>query len=47
MLAENQTVHIMLGIWNDDWGVSVSNVIRVGAGAGQTLAAFPLDLVVK
>ncbi len=47
VLEENQTVHIMLGIWNDGWGVSVSNVIRVGARDGETLASFPMDLVVK
>lgn len=47
LLEENQTVHLMLGIWNEDWGVSVSNVIRVGASQGEALAAFPMELVVK
>ena len=47
VLEENQTVHIMLGIWNEDWGVSISNVVRVGANEGETLAATPLDLIVK
>jgi Xaa-Pro aminopeptidase len=47
VLEENQTVHIMLGIWNEGWGVSVSNVVRVGASEGETLANMPTDLIVK
>ena len=47
VLEENQTVHIMLGIWNEDWGVSISNAVRVGAREGEALASMPLDLIVK
>ena len=34
-------------VWNKDWGVSISNVVRVGTREGETLAATPLDLIVK
>jgi len=46
-LRENMTLHIIPGIWMDDWGVEISECIRVGANGGEALADFERDLLVK
>ena len=47
VLITNQTVHIMLGIWKADWGVSISDTVRVTPAGGEPLTTTPLDVVVK
>lgn len=40
VLAENMTLHVMLGMWLDDWGMELSESIRVTDGAPERLAPF-------
>ncbi len=46
-LRENMTFHLMPGIWQDDWGVAISEPFRVTAGGGARFADVPRELIVK
>ena len=43
-VPENAVVHIILGMWMDDWGMEVSETIHVQAGGGVCLTDFPRDV---
>ena len=47
VLQENMVLHIIPGIWMDDWGIEISECIRVGADGGEPLCTYPRKLVVK
>ncbi len=46
-LQENMTIHIIPGIWMDDWGVEISECIQVTPNGGRAFADFERDLIVK
>jgi Xaa-Pro aminopeptidase len=46
-LRENMTIHMILGMWMDDWGLEISECFRVGENGAECLASFPRELVVK
>jgi Xaa-Pro aminopeptidase len=46
-LQENMTFHLMPGIWQDDWGVAISEPFRVTASGGERFAEVPRGLIVK
>ena len=46
-LQENMTFHFMPGIWQDDWGVEISEPFRVTPQGGEPFAEVPRDLIVK
>ena len=41
------TVHVMPGIWLDDWGIEISEAVLIGDKAAERLCDFPQELVVK
>ncbi len=47
VLAPNMTIHVMPGIWLDDWGVSISETIRITDDGCESLCNFPRELITK
>jgi ectoine hydrolase len=48
LLKPDMCFHMILGMWQDDWGFELSETLRVAdAGAPEILTRFPRDLVVK
>jgi ectoine hydrolase len=47
VLAPNMTIHLMPGIWLDDWGIAISEAIRITEGGVETFCNFPRQLFVK
>lgn len=46
-LQENMTLHVIPGIWMDDWGVEISECIHVTDQGGRAFADFERELIVK
>jgi ectoine hydrolase len=47
VLQPNMTIHLMPGIWMEDWGISISETFRVTETGAETLAKVPRKLFVK
>jgi ectoine utilization protein EutD len=47
VLAPNMTIHLMPGIWLDDWGIAISESIRITETGVETFCNFPRRLFVK
>ena len=48
VLKPDMCFHMILGMWQDDWGFELSETFRVAdAGAPEILTRFSRDLVVK
>ena len=48
VLVENMCFHVILGMWDDRGGYSVSETIRIDdAGAPELLTDYPRQLLVK
>lgn len=47
VLEENMTFHFMPGLWYDDWGMEITETIRITNGAPECLANVPRPLLVK
>ncbi len=43
-VPENATIHIILGMWMDDWGMEVSETIHVRADDARCLTQFPREV---
>jgi Xaa-Pro dipeptidase len=41
VLQENMTIHVMLGMWMDDWGMEMSETTLVTASGVECLTNFP------
>lgn len=46
-LQENMVLHVIPGIWLEDWGVEISECIHVTPSGGEPLANFRRELIVK
>ncbi len=46
VLEPNMTIHMIPGVWFDDWGIEISECFRVTETGAETLAAFPRKLFV-
>lgn len=46
-LQENMTFHFMPGLWYDDWGIEITETIRITNGAPECLSNVPRPLLVK
>ena len=46
LLQENMTIHMIMGIWLDDWGVEISECFQVVAGGARKFCDYPQDLLV-
>jgi ectoine hydrolase len=47
VLEPNMTMHFMPGLWMDDWGVAISEAIRITETGVETFCNFPRKLFVK
>jgi ectoine hydrolase len=47
VLEPNMTLHFMPGIWLDDWGIAISEAIRITESGVEALCNFPRKLFVK
>ena len=47
VLEPNMTLHLILGIWQDDWGLEISECFRVTEQEAQPFCRFPRELIVK
>lgn len=47
VLQPNMTMHFMPGLWLDDWGVSISETIRITETGVEPFCDFPRQLFVK
>ncbi len=47
VLEPNMTIHMIPGVWFDDWGIEISECFRVTETGPETLADFPRKLFVK
>ena len=47
VLEPNMTIHLMPGIWMDDWGIEISECFRVTENGAKTFCNFPRKLFVK
>ena len=47
VLQTNMTIHVMLGMWLDDWGMELSETVRVSERGAECLTSFPRDVFVK
>ncbi|WLR50424.1 M24 family metallopeptidase [Bacillus tianshenii] len=47
VIKPNMTFHLIPGFWFDDWGVEISESIRITENGCERLANFPQDLYVK
>ncbi|MCP8617706.1 M24 family metallopeptidase [Salirhabdus salicampi] len=47
IIEPNMTFHLIPGIWFDDYGVEISETIRITETGCETLANFPRELYVK
>jgi ectoine utilization protein EutD len=46
-LQPNMTIHVIPGIWQEDWGIEISECIRITATGAETFCDFPRELLVK
>ncbi len=47
MLQKNMTFHMVCGIWNQDWGVNISEPFLVTETGGEPFAKVPREILVK
>jgi Xaa-Pro dipeptidase len=47
VLEPNMTLHLIPGIWVDEWGMVITEAFRVTETGCQTLCSYPRQLVVK
>lgn len=47
ILEPNMTLHFMPGIWLDDWGIAISEAIRITESGVEAFCDFPRRLFVK
>ena len=47
VLRENMTLHFMTGLWMEDWGIEITESIRITQTGHECLADVPRKMVVK
>ncbi len=47
VLEPNMTIHMIPGVWFDDWGIEISECVHVTETGAAPLADFPRKLFVK
>jgi len=47
ILQPDMTFHLIPGIWQDDWGIEISETFRVTIDGYELLTDFPRELVIK
>lgn len=47
VLQPDMTIHVIPGIWQDDWGIEISECIHLTEAGAEPLATTPRELIVK
>ncbi len=47
VLQPDMTIHVIPGIWQDDWGIEISECIHLTETGAEPLARTPRELIVK
>ncbi len=47
VLQANMTLHVIPGIWMDDWGIEISECVHITETGARPFANFPRQLFVK
>lgn len=47
VLQPDMTIHVIPGIWQDDWGIEISECIHLTESGAEPLAHMPRELIVK
>jgi len=47
VLEENMTFHFIPAIWEDDWGLEITESFRVTAAGAETFCSYPRKLFIK
>ncbi len=47
VLQPDMTIHVIPGIWQDDWGIEISECIHLTEAGAEPLARTPRELIVK
>ncbi|TDJ20925.1 MAG: M24 family metallopeptidase [Gammaproteobacteria bacterium] len=47
MLEPHMTLHVIPGVWLDDWGIEISECIHITENGAQPFCDFPRELFVK
>lgn len=47
VLQPDMTIHLMPGIWEDDWGIEISECIHLTENGATPLANTPRELIIK
>jgi ectoine hydrolase len=47
VLQENMTFHFMSGLWMDDWGLEITESIRITEQGAETFCDYPRQLFIK
>jgi len=47
ILQPDMTVHVIPGVWMDDWGIEISECIHITENGAQPFCDFPQELFVK
>lgn len=46
-LRENMTFHFMTGLWQDDWGLEITESFVIGKSGPELLANYPRQMLIK
>ena len=46
-LKRNMTFHFMTGLWQDDWGLEITESIVIGEAGAELLSNYPRRLLIK
>jgi Xaa-Pro dipeptidase len=44
VIEQNMVLHVMLGMWLDDWGMEMSETVAVTASGAECLTQFPREV---
>ena len=44
VLEQNMVLHVMLGMWLDDWGMEMSETVAVTQSGAECLTRFPRNV---
>jgi ectoine hydrolase len=47
VLQENMTFHFMTGLWQDDWGLEITESLIIGKTGPELLADYPREMLVR
>jgi len=47
LLEPDMTLHVIPGVWLDDWGIEISECIHITENGARPFCNFPRELFVK